>query len=311
MGEKNLVARIFKSHNFTVKELLLNFRVFTGNYGIGAFRSKGIRIFSVDQTIEHIIEHRAGIARFGDGEISIMAGAHGVGFQDLNTRLAEELQRVITTPLPNLLIGLPDQLLCMDNSVRKTRKFWTSFLIKHREFLLNCLSSEIIYGNASLTRFYMLFKDKESARNRFESLKLIWAEKDVLIVEGALSRSGIGNDLFDEARSISRLICPSRNAFDNYADILAAVEKLGQNRLILLALGPTATVLAHELASKGLWALDMGHIDVEYMWCKKNATSKIRLEGKSVNEADDSSVEEFGPDLLELYESQIVGVVSK
>ena len=36
--------------------------------------------------------------------------------------------------------------------------------------------------------------------------------------------------------------------------------------MILIALGPTATVLAYDLAKQGYWALDIGHLDLEYEW---------------------------------------------
>ena len=39
--------------------------------------------------------------------------------------------------------------------------------------------------------------------------------------------------------------------------------------MIIIALGPTATVLAYDLAMVGYWALDMGHIDLEYEWFLK------------------------------------------
>ena len=43
----------------------------------------------------------------------------------------------------------------------------------------------------------------------------------------------------------------------------------GENKLILIALGPTATVLAYDLAKAGYWALDIGHLDLEYEWFLK------------------------------------------
>ena len=39
--------------------------------------------------------------------------------------------------------------------------------------------------------------------------------------------------------------------------------------MILIALGPTATVLAYDLAKAGYWALDIGHLDLEYEWFLK------------------------------------------
>lgn len=72
----------------------------------------------------------------------------------------------------------------------------------------------------------------------------------------------------------------------------------------MIALGMTATVLAYDLAKAGLWAIDIGHIDVEYEWFLRGATEKIALNGKFVNEAPG------GREVAELndpvYESQII-----
>ena len=44
---------------------------------------------------------------------------------------------------------------------------------------------------------------------------------------------------------------------------------------MLIALGPTATILAYDLAEKGVQALDVGHIDIEYEWfLRKDRTHK-------------------------------------
>ena len=48
--------------------------------------------------------------------------------------------------------------------------------------------------------------------------------------------------------------------------------------MIIIALGPTATVLAYDLAKEGYQALDMGHFDIEYEWYLRNATKKQLLE---------------------------------
>ena len=44
------------------------------------------------------------------------------------------------------------------------------------------------------------------------------------------------------------------------------VSRVMLGGLVLLALGPTATVLAARLVKVGVQALDVGHIDVEDMW---------------------------------------------
>ena len=79
-----------------------------------------------------------------------------------------------------------------------------------------------------------------------------------------MSRLGVGNDLLDNAKSIKRILGPSRQAFSKYDEILDEAKKLDKDVLILLALGPAATCLAYDLHKLGYQAVDIGHVDVEY-----------------------------------------------
>ena len=66
---------------------------------------------------------------------------------------------------------------------------------------------------------------------------------------------------------------------------MEAAKKTDRDRLILIALGHTATVLAYDLAAEGYQALDIGHLDIEYEWFLRKTDKKIPIEGKFVNEA--------------------------
>ena len=121
----------------------------------------------------------------------------------------------------------------------------------------------------------------------FKLIQQIWADKDILLIEGEKSRLGVGNDLFDNVKSIRRILAPNTNAFDHYDAIMKIVQKYSPNEyLILLALGPTATVMAYNLAQKGYQAIDIGHIDIEYEWYRMGASHKVPIPSKYVNEAD-------------------------
>ena len=50
-----------------------------------------------------------------------------------------------------------------------------------------------------------------------------------------------------------------------------------KNKLILIALGPTATILAYDLYKLGYRAIDIGHIDIEYEWFLRKANTKIPI----------------------------------
>ena len=57
--------------------------------------------------------------------------------------------------------------------------------------------------------------------------------------------------------------------------------------LVLLALGPTSTVLAYDLCKLWYQAIDDGHIDIEYEWFLRKVTKKIKIRNKYVNEIDE------------------------
>jgi hypothetical protein len=80
-----------------------------------------------------------------------------------------------------------------------------------------------------------------------------------------------------------------------------------KNRLVLIALGPTASVLAYDMAKAGYQALDIGHIDLEYEWMLKGKGEKIDIPYKYVNEvAGGDKVEDITD---KDYEKQIVAKV--
>ena len=128
-------------------------------------------------------------------------------------------------------------------------------------------------------------KDAKIIQDRIDNLKRIWNNREIIIVEGEKTKLGVNNDLFDNAKKINRIIVPSRNAFNAYDKILEAIKNISKEKLFILSIGPTATVLAKDLVELGYQAVDLGHIDIEYEWFKMGAKQKVLIKGKFVNEA--------------------------
>ena len=211
----------------------------------------------------------------------------------------------MNSPHKNLLISIPSTFVSLENEKISSRFFWKQFLNKYSERLNNLLRKDYVYGNAGVTRFYIGQTNKKLSFKISQKLKQIWDNKEILIIEGKYSRLGVGNDLFENAVSIERILCPVVNAFDHYEKILELSMLYGKNKLIIIALGPTATVLAHDLANKGFWALDLGHVDVEYEWMKSNTFDRIQIKGKYVSEMGDQSKNDFNEFFDSVYNSQI------
>ena len=171
---------------------------------------------------------------------------------------------------------------------------------------MQMLERDRIYYDAYVLRPYVMYKDNmtDAPRRRFEQLKKIWENRAVILVEGAQTRAGIGNDLFDGAREVRRILAPATSSFDRYDDILrAALKHAEDDTLFLIAMGPSAGVLAYDLTVEGYQALDIGHLDLEYEWflAGKGETTvpyKYNNETEGGNE-----VEELHDPV---YESQII-----
>ena len=131
----------------------------------------------------------------------------------------------------------------------------------------------------------MIYKDRTNCSYYFKMIKELWNKRDIVIIEGCESRLGIGNDLFDNAKSIKRILCPKKNAYNRYDEILEQAKKIDKEKLILLAIGPTATILAYDLYKLGYQAVDIGHIDIEYEWFLQNVEDKVAIKNKYVGEA--------------------------
>ena len=242
-------------------------------------------ILEDNDTIEKIVEGKKSLARFGDGEFKWILNVKQSSFQEYDPKMAERLKEVLLSNSERLLIGVPRAFNNMKNYNHKAKSYWVNFLSKHGEMVFSILDKNKVYANASITRPYIDLKDKTIAEHNFEALKKIWDKRNVLIVEGENTKMGIGNDLLSNAQSITRILCPSTNAFSEYDRILEDVKKYDTNYLVLLCLGPTATILAYDLCALGYQAIDSGHMDVEYEWFLQGAKKKQKIEGKAVNEA--------------------------
>lgn len=268
------------------------------------------------ETIEYIINNKSSISRFGDGEFQMVDHYLNGGnkddfyvdsFQDFDQELGDRLDKILSSNLESHLVCIPYAF--KDSSISRlgARIFWEREW-NTRRHLFNNIDSSYLYGDTNFTRFYMDRLDIKNYANYIACLKKIWDKQDVLIVEGEMSRLGVGNDLFDNTNDIKRVLCPIKNAFSVYKHILDSAIIYGHGKLILIALGHTATVLAHDLAEQGYWAIDIGHIDIEYEWYRMQAREKVAVANKYVNEVSDGRL--IVAMANEKYEKQIVDVIN-
>ncbi len=265
-----------------------------------------LHILTDDETVTEIIMNHKNVSRFGDGEFKVIFGT-GNKFQNPNSKLGERLYEVLTSQEDRVLVCIPRVLISTDYCTKDAAYFWHHHVTINRHRWHTILSLNKIYGQASFTRFYMDYKDKSKCSHLFSHIKQIWDNRNILVVEGEHSCLGVGNDLFDNASSIRRLICPSQNAFDKYEMILeTTIKNTRKDDLVLIALGMTATVLAFDLCKYNIHAIDIGHIDIEYEWMKMGAHEKCPVKGKAVQEVGYMPCDNYtNPD----YCSSIVDII--
>lgn len=268
------------------------------------------KVMTYEECVNYVLSHRASISRFGDGELGVIYG-HTLGFQDKNEKLGAKLRQVLEMDAANLLICLPDTFKNLERYNQVEQDFWNAHHYFNRRKWLHFLKKGKSYGNTFLSRFYSMEFNKELSIQRIILLKKLWNNRDIIFIEGKDTKMGVGNDLFDNAQSIHRILCPSKDAFDKYDEIIAKVLEIShnENELFILALGPTATAMVADLHKAGLQALDMGHMDIEYEWFCMGVTQKVPITGKFSNEAAilglaDSAV--VGELKNETYKKQII-----
>ena len=261
---------------------------------------------SVDETLDYILQNKASVSRYGDGELDIMSG-RDIPFQKYNPELAQKMRDILQFDANDYVVCINDVFGDCDQYVDFGKQYWKRNMRRNRKIWNQLLKPKKIYFNADMTRPYINYIEKAHSPLWFDKLKKIWTGKDIVIVEGAKSRLGVGNDLFDSASSVKRILGPVKNAFGFYDDLVQAVCNLPKDTLVLIALGPTATAMAYDLYKKGYQAIDIGHVDIEYEWMLMGATTKVPVKNKYTNEASFSGGIDVVEDLQDLvYQSEII-----
>lgn len=244
-------------------------------------------IESGESAIDKIINEGKSLIRFGDGEFSLIGNVCRQKFQPVDPVLGKRLKEALQDNDPDILIGIADNygdLSKYTSDAKYNIRYYLTEEVRKQHYAL--LDMNRTYYDAYVTRPYMMYMDKHigGPEKRFEHIKKIWENRKLLIIEGSKTGLGVGNDLFKNAGDIIRIIAPAVNAFSQYDAILEQAMKQDKERLILIALGPTATVLAYDLAKAGYQAVDIGHIDIEYEWMLAGAESRTAVKNKYTND---------------------------
>lgn len=184
---------------------------------------------SSDETIDYIIKNNVSVCRFGDGEMLIMDKEVGCGFRNVDDELAHRLLRVFKdTDNERVLLCIPKWMFDekeLSKRTQRSQKWCKNYLLYHFSTWVNKVDINYIYGDTSFNRRYISTEDKSNSKECFDILKKIWQDRDVCFVEGEKTRLEVGNNLFDNVKSIRRIIGSVKNAFEK----ISAIEEVCQS----------------------------------------------------------------------------------
>ncbi len=241
-------------------------------YRVGIKKNK-LFVYSIEETIDALIDTGKSIVRYGDAEIRIIEG-HSTDFQTYDPVLAKRLYDILQFKNENLLVGIPDIFDSLEMYHDKSKDFWKEHLYFSRKTYEKYCDENKKYYNAFLSRMYYIYKDKDLCAKWFTDVKKIWKDKPILLIEGDTAHNGVGNDLFAETKGIRRIVGPHKDAYFCYEKILEVCRKEPKGTLVLVALGNTAKLLAEDLSGEGYQIIDIGNLDMEYEWFLHGAEGK-------------------------------------
>ena len=169
---------------------------------------------------------------------------------------------------------------------------------------MSVLDHNRVYYDAYMFKSYFPYKNREDTWKRLSLIKKIWNNRDVVLIEGDKTRTGYGNDLFDNVRSLQRLLCPTKNSFEKYDEILDKALELKKSCLILVVLGTVSELLVYDLMKKGFQAVDIGQIDMDYEWYLAGAQKRVPIPDRYVSQLPPAEITEVTD---EEYLKQIIG----
>lgn len=203
---------------------------------------------SEEETLRRVLAG-ASLARYGDGEFKHCEGHRNVS-QEHDEQLSARLRGILVDS-GTCMVGIPNlNAAALERMTDQKHAFW----LPYRSAAVH-LAPHRCYASAFITRPDSApWIDTPEYWAQVESL---WVGRDVTLVRG--SHKGLTRDDLVGADTVTEVLGPRQHAFADYDELLALV--LGSKaKLALLCLGPTATVLAVDLAARGIHAIDLGHI---------------------------------------------------
>ncbi|HQO84051.1 MAG TPA: GT-D fold domain-containing glycosyltransferase [Synergistales bacterium] len=213
-----------------------------------------VNVLSEWKTLERVL-NRVSLSRWGDGEIKHLDGRRNVS-QVFDPSLQLALRRSFECRDKRLLVAIPN--VFGNRAFTEVNPDYIASM--HRRFGKKA-DPKYIYGSSYISRGdlnpYLAWPVYWGV------MEQIWSGRDVVVVRGHEKRAAPPG-MLSKARNIAHVETPPSSAWNEYQRIFRECLTHNQDSVFLLCVGPTATVLAVDLALKGRWAVDIGHLGMFY-----------------------------------------------
>lgn len=221
-------------------------------------------VLNYDKTIDLLLNQPKSFCRFGDGEIEIMM-EHDIPFQKYDEELKNIMLKILESNNENLYVGINYNYFHSVDSLNETNKnFYLLYAKKYRDFLLEHCNKNRQYIAAGFTQLYMGLS-KFDYNIFFKRVKLLFKDKELVIVAGNGVIEKLKFDIFELARNKEYIKAPNVNAFSEFDNLLKeAFAYPPDKKTFVFILGPCAKALVYKLTENGYMAWDVGHLAKDY-----------------------------------------------
>jgi len=200
-------------------------------------------VLSAAESIDTIVRDNASVGRYGDGEYRLCRNKP-LRFQKNSEELVARLQAILHSDTPNFHAAV------VPPSAGVERDGWKDTLVHNYRIIAKL-------GDRPRLDAFLSTAHRQKDIDR---MKRIWQDRKIVLITNPETRNmAVDCGLFCNAKQQNAIEAPAAEAFDAYKTLLQQAKRHSNDTLFLLACGPTATVLAHDLHLRGYQAVDIGH----------------------------------------------------
>ncbi len=226
-------------------------------------RYKAFKFISAQESLEDLIKNGKSLARFSDGEFELVVGA-GIyppdsdWCQKWSPNLRKDLIAALSSTDPRLLVAVapPTTFLASRESIHSI-PFEYNMWVDMRRLLWKHLSPDTTYGHSHM------FIQANCPDLDWNQMRSFFQKKNIVIATGNVQKLAslkLGQRNFF-------IECGTENAYERKEKIKESIRELFRQEnlsktetLVLLSLGPTAGIIAHQMLDDGICIWDTGHI---------------------------------------------------